>query len=129
MPATDHVWVESSTGLAVLDAALADVHELALDTESNSTFAYRERLCLVQLGFGGAPSAGVEGAMQLYAIDPLAFESPAAANEPLSGAHLIQANLKAGNTCGASRQHAPATAGTARGCNQSWSVFATPPSR
>lgn len=83
MPATDHVWVESSTGLAVLDAALADVHELALDTESNSMFAYRERLCLVQLGFGGAPSDEREGAMQLYAIDPLAFDSPAVANEPL----------------------------------------------
>ncbi len=73
MPATDHVWVESSTGLAVLEAALANVHELALDTESNSMFAYRERLCLVQLGFEG----------HLFAIDPLAFESPAVANQPL----------------------------------------------
>jgi ribonuclease D len=45
--------------------------EVAIDTESNSMFVYRERICLVQLAF----------ADEAVAVDPLAFD--ARAIEPL----------------------------------------------
>ncbi len=77
---TDHRWVERPEGLAELSAALATTHELALDTESNSMFAYRERVCLVQLNLVDHTHAGTP---RLFAIDPLAFESPGEATSPL----------------------------------------------
>lgn len=70
---TDHVWIERPEGLAELVPILSAAGELALDTESNSMFAYRERICLVQLNVGG----------RLFAIDPLAFDSPGEALGPL----------------------------------------------
>jgi len=70
---TDHVWIDRPEGLAELVPVLSVVEELALDTESNSMFAYRERICLVQLNVGG----------RLFAIDPLAFDSPGEALGPL----------------------------------------------
>jgi len=76
----DHRWVEQPEGLAELSAALATTHELALDTESNSMFAYRERVCLVQLNLVDHTHAGTP---RLFAIDPLAFESPGEATSPL----------------------------------------------
>jgi len=72
---TDDRWIDHADGLADLASALVDVNELALDTESNSMFVYRERLCLVQLGLPKAP-------MCLVAIDPLAFDSPGEALSP-----------------------------------------------
>lgn len=77
---TDHRWVEQPEGLAELSAALVTTHELALDTESNSMFAYRERICLVQLNLIDHSHAGTP---RLFAIDPLAFESPGEATSPL----------------------------------------------
>ena len=73
---TDHLWIDRADGLAELVHALAEAPELALDTESNSMFAYRERLCLVQLAVGSPPE-------RLFAIDPLAFDSPGEALSPL----------------------------------------------
>lgn len=49
----DHSWVRDAAGLAELAAALREASWVALDSESNSMFAYRERVCLIQLNVGG----------------------------------------------------------------------------
>ena len=45
-------------------AQLSEQTELAVDLESNSMHAYRERVCLVQLAAGG----------ECFVLDPLAVE-------------------------------------------------------
>lgn len=65
-------WVESAEALAPLEDGIAAAHELALDTESNSMFAYRERVCLVQLRPVGDPEGG-HRAGPLVVLDPLAI--------------------------------------------------------
>jgi ribonuclease D len=72
----DHRWVDTRDALAELATALAQTRVIALDTESNSMFVYRERICLVQLNLIGHTPA-------LYAIDPLAF-APGEAIEGLA---------------------------------------------
>lgn len=67
------LWIADPSGLATLAGALASTHELALDTESNSMFAYRERVCLVQLGLVFDPTSADRPAIAI--IDPLVFES------------------------------------------------------
>lgn len=71
------LWIADPSGLAQLAEALASTRELALDTESNSMFAYRERVCLVQLGLVFDPASAQSPAIAI--IDPLApggvFES------------------------------------------------------
>ncbi|MCC6622788.1 MAG: HRDC domain-containing protein [Deltaproteobacteria bacterium] len=74
-----HTLIVDDAGLAPLAEALASTSELALDTESNSMFAYRERLCLVQLALPRP-----DGDPLLAVIDPLAFPSTAAALAPLA---------------------------------------------
>ena len=74
-------WIDSPGGLAHLAEALATASEVALDTESNAMHAYRERLCLVQIGVL-APE-GQPDALAVFAIDPLGFASVAAAVAPL----------------------------------------------
>jgi ribonuclease D len=64
---TDVTWIERPEQLAAWATHLATAPWIALDTESNSMFAYRERVCLVQINAGGA----------LALIDPLAL-APAA---------------------------------------------------
>ena len=64
-------WIDSPSGLAHLAEALATASEVALDTESNAMHAYRERLCLVQIGVLGPK--GQPDALAVFAIDPLAF--------------------------------------------------------
>ncbi|MBL8786481.1 MAG: HRDC domain-containing protein [Deltaproteobacteria bacterium] len=67
------LWIADPSGLAILAEALASTRELALDTESNSMFAYRERVCLVQLGLVFDPASALSPAIAI--IDPLAFEA------------------------------------------------------
>lgn len=57
-------WVRSPDQLAALAQPLAQAKWLAVDTESNSMFVYRERVCLIQLNIEGL----------LVIIDP--FELP-----------------------------------------------------
>jgi ribonuclease D len=57
------VWVGQPDQLAAVATACAGAPWIALDTESNSMHAYRERCCLVQLNAGG----------QLFVIDPIAL--------------------------------------------------------
>ena len=55
------ILIDSDEALRRLVSALAGEPAIAMDTESNSLFAYRERLCLVQIS-----AAGVD-----YLVDPL----------------------------------------------------------
>ena len=59
------VFVADARGLAALVRALAGEPALAVDTESNSLFAYRERVCLIQFS---TPARD-------YILDPLALSS------------------------------------------------------
>ncbi|WP_165703834.1 ribonuclease D [Enhygromyxa salina] len=59
----DHRWVRDAGALLELAAALADAPWVALDSESNSMFAYHERVCLLQLNVGG----------ELWLVDPFAL--------------------------------------------------------
>ena len=68
-PASDPLWIATPKALQTMTATIASEPILAIDTESNSLFAYRERVCLVQVS---TPSTD-------YLIDTLALEdlSPA----------------------------------------------------
>jgi ribonuclease D len=71
MGGRSYTFVESAAGLEELSAVLASAPWHALDTESNSGFAYLERLCLLQLNVSGriwlvdlvalAGDGGIEG--------------------------------------------------------------------
>ncbi|MBK8978981.1 MAG: HRDC domain-containing protein [Planctomycetes bacterium] len=58
------VYVDDRTGLGRMIEALERSTEVAIDTEANSMFAYRERLCLVQLSTRTRD----------YVVDPLAVD-------------------------------------------------------
>ena len=47
-----HRWIENAAGLADLGRVLEDRQSMALDSESNSGFAYHEKLCLLQINDG-----------------------------------------------------------------------------
>ncbi len=58
---------------------------IALDTEANSMFAYRERVCLIQLNVAGA----------LYLLDPLALgAAPASWDVPSAALDVLRAPLE-----------------------------------
>src|SRR4051812_35311973 len=59
----DHTWIETADRLPALGAAIAAAPWVALDTEANSMFVYREQVCLLQLNVAGA----------LYMVDTLAI--------------------------------------------------------
>lgn len=80
----DHSWVRDAAALAELARALHEAPWVALDSESNSMFAYRERVCLIQLNVGGS----------LWLIDPLALESSDAALAELLAAPLADPKLR-----------------------------------
>lgn len=67
----EHTWVRDGVALAELTAALGEAKWVALDSESNSRFAYRERVCLLQLNVQG----------QLWLVDPLALAGSGARPE------------------------------------------------
>lgn len=68
------VWIDTSEGLEPWVEAIATCGSLALDTESNSMFAYRERVCLVQVSCLGAVGAPPLLALDPIALGPLCFE-------------------------------------------------------
>jgi ribonuclease D len=58
-----HTWIESADRLPALADEMAKAPWIALDTEANSMFVYREQVCLLQLNIAGA----------LYLVDTLAI--------------------------------------------------------
>jgi ribonuclease D len=60
---TPHRWIDLPEQLPEVAAALATAPWIAIDTEANSMFVYRERVCLLQLNIGG----------ELWIIDTLAL--------------------------------------------------------
>jgi len=62
----DFTWIDRPEQLAEVAAVLDTAPWIALDTESNSMFVYRERMCLLQLNAGG----------RLFALDTLALTGP-----------------------------------------------------
>ncbi len=49
----DWQWIDDPSGLAALAERMHQAPWIALDTESNSMYAYREQICLIQLNIGG----------------------------------------------------------------------------
>jgi len=47
-PQQGYTWIDQPDSLAALVADLKPQDMLAVDTESNSLFAYREQVCLIQ---------------------------------------------------------------------------------
>lgn len=58
------IWVDTPAALSDMAAILQGYPLLAVDTESNSLFAYQERVCLIQFSTGSAD----------YLVDPLALD-------------------------------------------------------
>jgi ribonuclease D len=58
-----HTWIESADRLPALAEEMAKAPWIALDTEANSMFVYREQVCLLQLNIAGS----------LYLVDTLAI--------------------------------------------------------
>lgn len=59
----DPRWIATPEALKMMTAALADEPLLAIDTESNSLFAYKEQVCLIQISTPGTD----------YLVDTLAL--------------------------------------------------------
>jgi len=64
------LWINTPAALAALAADLAKHAIIAVDTESNSLHAYRERVCLIQFSTYGDVG---HGAGADYILDPLAL--------------------------------------------------------
>lgn len=58
-----HTWIETADRLPALAAKMAAAPWIALDTEANSMFVYREQVCLMQVNVAG----------ELFLIDTLAI--------------------------------------------------------
>ncbi len=61
-------------------AKLSQEPELALDTESNSLYAYRERICLIQIG----------SREETFLVDPLAIKDLSALGELLADPSIVK---------------------------------------
>ena len=82
---TPYEWIETAERLEALGRAMEQAAWIAIDTESNSMFVYRERVCLIQLN--------VEGA--LYLVDPLALtQGEAPWQAPHSALERLRAPLE-----------------------------------
>lgn len=64
VPALQPTFVGDAAGIDALAARLAEEPRVALDTESNSFHAYRERVCLLQISIPGAD----------FIVDPIAVD-------------------------------------------------------
>lgn len=64
LPTSDPLWIATPQALQQMTNSIAAEPMLAIDTESNSLFAYKERVCLVQIS---TPAVD-------YLIDPLAID-------------------------------------------------------
>lgn len=78
---TDAPWIADAAGMAEVVAACAAAPWIALDTESNSMHAYKERCCLVQINAGG----------RMFVLDPIALgrEEVARLKAPLEDPAIV----------------------------------------
>ncbi len=72
----DPSWIRAAAELSSLEPDLEAAPWIAVDTESNSMFVYREQVCLMQLNLGGA----------LWLVDTLALESEDVSSSALARA-------------------------------------------
>jgi ribonuclease D len=63
-PLSEPVWVETTAALECMVADLKHYSQVGVDTESNSLFAYKERVCLIQFS---TPTTD-------YLLDPFPFD-------------------------------------------------------
>lgn len=68
------VWVDTPSSFERMLSSLRKEKQLALDTESNSLYAYRERVCLIQIS-----TSSID-----YLVDPLALSDLSALGELLA---------------------------------------------
>ncbi len=85
MPTPAYRWITTQAELIGIGQALEQAAWVALDTEANSMWVYRERMCLIQLNIGG----------DLVVVDTLALFAEAGW-EPGTGPAACLAPLKAG---------------------------------
>lgn len=74
------IWVETQAGFRAMLAHLRDEPALAIDTESNSLYVYREQVCLVQIS---VPDTD-------YLVDPLAVHDLLALAPLLADADVLK---------------------------------------
>jgi ribonuclease D len=74
------IWVDTQPGLRAMLARLGEEHALAVDTESNSLYVYREQLCLIQLSVPGSD----------YLVDPLAVDDLSALGPLLADPKVLK---------------------------------------
>jgi ribonuclease D len=63
-PLSPPIWVDTQPGFRAMLGHLRDEPALAVDTESNSLYVYKEQVCLIQISVPGAD----------YLLDPLALD-------------------------------------------------------
>lgn len=77
-PQRELIWVDKPQKLRKAAASLLRYPRLAVDTESNSLYAYRERVCLIQFSTGEND----------YLIDPLALDDLSPLGEVFASPHI-----------------------------------------
>ena len=78
------VWVTSKEALEKLAEEMASAPWIAVDTESNSMFCYRERVCLIQLNVGGS----------IRLVDPIALSEAPLPGHPSRALDALKAALE-----------------------------------
>jgi ribonuclease D len=79
-PLPPPMWVDTEAGVRSMLAHLQGERALAVDTESNSLFVYRERVCLIQISVPGAD----------YLVDPLALRDLSGLGPLFSDAEVLK---------------------------------------
>jgi ribonuclease D len=74
------IWVDTEPGFRAMLARLRGEPALAVDTESNSLYVYREQVCLIQISIPGAD----------YLLDPLAFDDLSALGPLLADSGVLK---------------------------------------
>ncbi len=74
------IWVDTTAGFRAMLSHLRGEPALAIDTESNSLYAYRERVCLLQISVPGSD----------YLVDPLSLDDLSALGSLLADPAVLK---------------------------------------